>query len=105
MRWLYFICLALLSGGLGFRLFVLRGDATPEAERRFYRLTGAGVVGALEVGIVAFLLRAQDALQLPFTAFSTATSPRSRTTRASARRSSRWSSGSRSSPPSSSSPG
>jgi copper transport protein len=69
VRWLYFICLALLTGGLGFRLVVLRGAVTPEAERRFYRLTGAGVIGALEVGIVAFLLRAQDALQLPFTSF------------------------------------
>jgi copper transport protein len=69
VRWLYFICLALLTGGLGFRLFVLRGDATPEAERRFYRIAGVGVVGALEVGIVAFLLRAEDALQLPFTSF------------------------------------
>ncbi len=69
VRWLYFICLALLTGGLGFRLFVLRDDATPEAERRFYRVAGVGVVGALEVGIVAFLLRAQDALQLPFTSF------------------------------------
>ena len=69
VRWLYFICLALLTGGLGFRLIVLRGAATPEAERRFYRMTGAGVIGALEVGIVAFLLRAQDALQLPFTSF------------------------------------
>jgi copper transport protein len=69
VRWLYFICLALLTGGLGFRLIVLRGVTTAEAERRFYRLAGAGVVGALEVGIVAFLLRAQDALQLPFTSF------------------------------------
>ena len=69
VRWLYFICLALLTGGLGFRLFVLRGDITPAAERRFYLMTGAGVIGALEVGIVAFLLRAQDALQLPFTSF------------------------------------
>ena len=69
VRWLYFICLALLTGGLCFRLVVLRGDATPEVERRFYRLTGVGVIGALEVGIVAFLLRAQDALQLPFTGF------------------------------------
>jgi copper transport protein len=69
VRWLYFICLALLTGGLGFRLLVLRGDATPEAERRFYRLAAVGVIGALEVGIVAFLLRAQDALQLPFTSF------------------------------------
>ena len=29
VRWLYFICLALLTGGLGFRLLVLRGEATP----------------------------------------------------------------------------
>jgi copper transport protein len=69
VRWLYFICLALLTGGLGFRLVVLRGAVTPEAERRFYRMTAAGVIGALEVGIVAFLLRAEDALQLPFTSF------------------------------------
>jgi len=69
VRWLYFICLALLTGGLGFRLIVLRGAATPEAERRFYRMTAVGVIGALEVGIVAFLLRAEDALQLPFTSF------------------------------------
>jgi copper transport protein len=69
VRWLYFVCLALLAGGLGFRLFVLRGDATADAERRFYRVAGAGVIGALEVGIVAFMLRAQDALQLPFTSF------------------------------------
>jgi copper transport protein len=69
VRWLYFICLALLTGGLGFRLIVLRGAATPEAERRFYRMTAVGAVGALEVGIVAFLLRAEDALQLPLTSF------------------------------------
>lgn len=69
VRWLYFICLALLTGGLGFRLLVMRGDVTAEAERRFYRVTGIGVVAALQVGTLAFLLRAEDALQLPFTAF------------------------------------
>jgi copper transport protein len=69
VRWLYFLCLALLTGGLGFRLLVLRSAATEAAERRFYRLTGLGVVAVLQVGIVAFLLRAEDALQLPFTAF------------------------------------
>jgi copper transport protein len=69
VRWLYFICLALLTGGLGFRLLVLRGNTTPEAERRFYRSAGAGVIGALWVGTLAFLLRAEDALQLPFTGF------------------------------------
>jgi copper transport protein len=69
VRWLYFLCLALVTGGLGFRLFVLRGRITEAAERRFYALTGIGVVAALQVGIVAFLLRAEDALQLPLTAF------------------------------------
>ena len=66
VRWLYFLSLALLLGGLGFRLLVARGELPVAADRRFYLLAGAGVVGALEVGILAFLLRAEDALQLPF---------------------------------------
>jgi copper transport protein len=69
VRWLYFLALALLVGGLGFRLLVLRGPLPREAERRFYRLVGVGAVGAIEVGILAFLLRAEDALQLPFGKF------------------------------------
>jgi copper transport protein len=66
VRWAYFLSLALLLGGLGFRLLVVRGPLPPEAERRFYWITGLGAVGVLEVGIAAFLLRAEDALQLPF---------------------------------------
>jgi copper transport protein len=69
VRWLYFISLALLTGGLGFRLLVLRGPVPPAAERRFLRVTGVGAIAALEVGVLAFCLRAEDALQLPFTAF------------------------------------
>jgi copper transport protein len=69
VRWLYFVALALLTGGLGFRLLVLRGPQPPAVERRFYGVTGIGVIAALEVGTVAFLLRAEDALQLPLTAF------------------------------------
>jgi copper transport protein len=65
VRWLYFICLALLVGGLGFRLLVLPRSVPHRLERRFFWMTGIGVVGALEVGIAAFLLRAEDALQLP----------------------------------------
>src|SRR6266511_3119280 len=67
VRWAYFLALALLVGGLGFRLLIVRGPLPPRAESRFYKLTGLGVVAVLEVGIVAFLLRAEDALQLPFT--------------------------------------
>ena len=69
VRWLYFLALALLSGGLGFRLLVLRGPLRPETERRFYGVLAVGAVGAIEVGIFAFLLRAEDALQLPFGKF------------------------------------
>ncbi|MGB2952327.1 MAG: copper resistance protein CopC [Gaiellaceae bacterium] len=66
VRWAYFLALALLAGGLGFRLLVARGPLPRPAERRFFLLTGIGVVAVLELGIVAFLLRAEDALQLPF---------------------------------------
>ncbi|HYZ75806.1 MAG TPA: copper resistance protein CopC [Gaiellaceae bacterium] len=65
VRWAYFLALALLVGGLGFRLLVVRGSLPRRAERRFYVVTGIGAVAVLEVGIVAFLLRAEDALQLP----------------------------------------
>jgi copper transport protein len=65
-RWVYFLSLALLLGGLAFRLVVVRGDATPAFERRSYWLIGVGAVATVQAGIVAFLLRAEDALQLPF---------------------------------------
>jgi copper transport protein len=65
VRWLYFLSLALVVGGLGFRLLVVRAPLTPRAEKRFFLLTGAGTVATLNVGIAAFLLRAEDALQLP----------------------------------------
>ena len=67
VRWAYFLALALLVGGLGFRLLVLgRGPVPPALARRFYWTTGIGAVAVLEVGILAFVLRAEDALQLPF---------------------------------------
>jgi copper transport protein len=66
VRWAYFLALALLVGGLGCRLLVVRGPLPPVAEKRFYLVTGLGAVGVLEAGIAAFLLRAEDALQLPF---------------------------------------
>ena len=69
VRWLYFVSLALLLGGLGFRLLVLPRSVPRALERRFYWIVGTGAVATLEVGIVAFLLRAEDALQLPFGRF------------------------------------
>ena len=66
VRWTYFLALALLLGGIGCRLLVVRAPLPPAAEKRFYVLTGIGAVATLEVGIAAFVLRAEDALQLPF---------------------------------------
>jgi copper transport protein len=67
VRWLYFVSLALVVGGLGFRLLVLRRrPLTPRAEKRFYAGVGIGVVATIDIGIAAFLMRAEDALQLPF---------------------------------------
>jgi copper transport protein len=62
VRWLYFLSLALLVGGLGFRVLVARRPLPP----RFFAVTGIGAFATLNVGIAAFLLRAEDALQLPF---------------------------------------
>lgn len=66
VHWLYFLSLALVIGGLAFRLLILPRRVPAAIERRFYQLTGIGVVAAVEVGILAFILRAEDALQLPF---------------------------------------
>lgn len=66
VRWAYFAALALLLGGLGFRLLVVRGEAPPAYERRFYRVAAIGVVGVLELGLLAFLFRAYSIFQLPF---------------------------------------
>jgi copper transport protein len=66
IRWLYFAALALLVGGLGFRLLVLPRAVPPALERRFFIVTGLGAVAVIHVGIAAFILRAEDALQLPF---------------------------------------
>lgn len=69
VRWGYFLALALLVGGLGFQLLVVKSPLPPRAERRFYIASGLGAVAVLELGITAFMLRAQDALQLPFGRF------------------------------------
>ena len=66
VRWVYFLSLALLIGGMTFRLGILPRVVPPAAERRSFMVIGIGVVLVLQVGIAAFLLRAEDALQLPF---------------------------------------
>jgi copper transport protein len=70
VRWLYFLALALLIGSLGFRLLLLRElPLPPRLDKRLYVASGIGVAAVLEVGILAFCLRCEDALQLPFRKF------------------------------------
>lgn len=67
IRWALFGSLALLLGALFFRLVVLSGGAVPaRAHRRLVLMAGIGVVATLETGIAGFVMRADDALQLPF---------------------------------------
>ena len=70
VRWLWFLGIALTIGALGLRLIVLRGLAVPrELDRKIAVAAGLGAVVALQSGIAAFSLRAEDALQLPFGKF------------------------------------
>ncbi len=69
LRWLLFVSLALVIGGIAFRLVVLPRKVPDKLERVFYWLALGGVVAAIQIGCLAFLLRAEDALQLPFDRF------------------------------------
>lgn len=65
-RWAVFVSLALFVGVLGARLLVLPKVAEPALERRVNLLATVGAFAAIDAGIVAFVLRGANALQLPF---------------------------------------
>ena len=66
-RWGAFAALALLIGPLVLRLVVLRGvELPPRAATAFSALAVAGAFLVIDVGILAFVLRAENALQLTF---------------------------------------
>lgn len=65
-RWAFFVALALLLGTTGLRLLVLREPLPPRLSNRLYGLATAGGIVVLNVGIAAFVMRAADALQVPF---------------------------------------
>jgi copper transport protein len=70
VRWVWFLGLALAIGSLGFRVVCLRGLRVPrELERRIVVAAGLGVAVSMQAGVVAFSLRSEDALQLPFADF------------------------------------
>ena len=65
-RWAFFVALALLVGTIGLRLLVLREPLPPRLSNRLYGVATAGGIAVLNVGIAAFVMRAADALQVPF---------------------------------------
>jgi len=65
-RWLLFAALSLLIGPLAVRLLVLRGPVPPALERRFHLVTTVAALAVVNVGIAVFVIRASNALQLPF---------------------------------------
>jgi copper transport protein len=64
-RWLLFAALSLLIGPLAVRQIVLSGSLPAGLERRFHLVTTLAAFAVIDVGIVAFVLRASNALQLP----------------------------------------
>jgi copper transport protein len=66
VRWAFFVSLALLLGTTGLRLLVLREPLSPRLSNWLYGLATAGGIAVLNVGIAAFVMRAADALQVPF---------------------------------------
>lgn len=65
-RWAVFVALSLFVGVLGVRLLVLPKVVEPALERRVYLLATVGAFAAIDAGVLAFVLRGANALQLPF---------------------------------------
>ena len=65
-RWAFFVALALVVGTTGLRLLVLREPLAPRLSNRLYGVATFGGIAVLNVGIAAFVMRASDALQVPF---------------------------------------
>jgi copper transport protein len=70
-RWALFAALALLIGPLVIRLWVLpraelQRRVPPALERRIHVLTTLAAFLVIDIGIIAFVLRASNALQVPF---------------------------------------
>jgi len=66
VRWLYFLSFAVLIGSLGFRLVLGGRPLPPRVDKRLFALSLAGAIAVVEIGILAFCLRCEDVLQLPF---------------------------------------
>lgn len=65
-RWALFSAIALVIGPLALRLVVLRGPVPDALERRTHLVTVVAALAVINAGIAAFVVRASNALQLPF---------------------------------------
>lgn len=63
-RWALFVSLALLIGVVGVRLLILPSVVDPRVERRIHLLGTLGAVAAVNAGIVGFVIRCANALQV-----------------------------------------
>lgn len=63
-RWALFASLALLVGVVGIRLLVLPRVVDPRVERRVHLLGTLGAVAAVNAGIIGFVVRSANALQV-----------------------------------------
>ena len=63
-RWALFVSLSLLIGVVGVRLLILPGVVDPRVERRVHLLGTLGAVAAVNAGIVGFVIRCANALQV-----------------------------------------
>jgi len=63
-RWVLFVALALVIGVVGIRLLILPRPVDPRVERRIHLLGTFGAVVAVNAGIVGFIIRCANALQV-----------------------------------------
>ena len=69
VRWLVYVGLAVLTGSLALRLLALPASLPERLDQAFFALVGAAALVTLDAGVVALLLRADAALQLPIGRF------------------------------------
>lgn len=69
VRWLAYLGLAVLAGGLALRLLALPRVLPERLDQAFFALVGGATVLTVDAGVAALLLRADAALQLPFDRF------------------------------------
>ena len=63
-RWVLFVALALVIGVVGIRLLVLPRPVDPRVERRIHLLGTFGAVLAVNAGLIGFVIRCANALQV-----------------------------------------